>query len=226
MSFHAVWMAAVQLAVSGLLFERDALRWPTAVEAGALAHMAVFVTVVAFVAWYTALDRLGADRAGLLVGTVAVTALATSALVGTATVTPVTVSGCALVAGGVAVGVRYASGRSPAEVLEIPACLPPAVTGGGPQPLQQRLIPMADLAAASPLGGSSGAHSSESRHDLRHAAITAGIPLNLRILERPRHRSASARHLPRRRPRRRTTRTSRVDAALSDLLHDNEDRTD
>ena len=105
-SFHAVWMAAVQLAVGGLLFEREALRWPTAVEAGALAHMAVFVTVVAFVAWYTALDRLGADRAGLLVGTVAVTALATSALVGTATVTPATVFGCALVAGGVAVGVR------------------------------------------------------------------------------------------------------------------------
>lgn len=105
-SFHAVWIAAAQLAGGALLFERNALRWPTAVETGALAHMAVFVTVVAFVAWYTALNRLGADRAGLLVGTVAVTALATAALVGTATLTPATALGCALVVAGVAIGVR------------------------------------------------------------------------------------------------------------------------
>lgn len=112
-SFHAVWIAAAQLAVGAVLLERHSLRLPTAVEAGALAHMAVFVTVVAFVAWYTALHRLGADRAGLLVGTVAITALGTSALVGTATVTPVTVVGCALVVAGVAIGVRTPRHQTP-----------------------------------------------------------------------------------------------------------------
>ncbi|MPZ73057.1 MAG: EamA family transporter [Nitriliruptorales bacterium] len=108
-SFHAVWIAALQLAVGALLLERHALRWPTPVETGALTHMAVFVTVVAFVAWYTALQQLGADRAGLLVGTVAITALATTALVGTATITTATALGCALVVAGVATGVRTPS---------------------------------------------------------------------------------------------------------------------
>jgi len=138
-SFHAVWIAAVQLAIGALLLERHALRWPTAVEAGALAHMAVFVTVVAFVAWYTALDRLGADRAGLLVGTVAVTALGTAALVGTTTVTPTTVLGCALVIAGVAVGVRTPEGKRQATP-EPRAAHRQRLPTTAPQPFSKTLI--------------------------------------------------------------------------------------
>lgn len=114
-SFHAVWIAAVQLAVGALLLERHALRWPTTVEAGALAHMAVFVTVVAFVAWYTALQRLGADRAGLLVGTVAVTALATTALVDR----------------GVPVDEQVAEPRRTGQSSREPAIQPPAIRQHG-----------------------------------------------------------------------------------------------
>lgn len=103
-SFHATWIGAAQLALGALVLERGDVRLPTLTEAAALAHMAVFVTVIAFVAWYSAISRLDADRAGLFLGLVPVTALITSALVGTATVTLATVSGCVIVAIAVAVG--------------------------------------------------------------------------------------------------------------------------
>jgi drug/metabolite transporter (DMT)-like permease len=103
-SFHATWIGAVQLALGAMVLERGDLRLPTLTEAAALAHMALFVTVIAFVAWYGAISRLDADRAGLFLGLVPVTALITSALVGTTTVTAATVGGCVIVAIAVALG--------------------------------------------------------------------------------------------------------------------------
>lgn len=126
-SFHATWIGAAQLALAAVVFERGELRPPTLPEAAALAHMAVFVTFIAFVAWYGAIARLGADRAGLFVGLVAVTALATSALVGTATITPATVAGCVIVAVAVAAGAT----RRPADARP-PELIAPGREAGGP----------------------------------------------------------------------------------------------
>ena len=39
---------------------------PTSTELWALVFLAVLVTAVAFVSWYSAVDRLGAETAGLL----------------------------------------------------------------------------------------------------------------------------------------------------------------
>jgi drug/metabolite transporter (DMT)-like permease len=135
-SFHATWIGAVQLVLGAMVLERGDLRLPTLPEVAALAHMAVLVTVVAFVAWYSAISRLNADRAGLFLGLVPVTALITSALVGTATVTPATVSGCVIVALAVTAGAsRRANGTNPSfpgRHARLPAALQTRITSRRP----------------------------------------------------------------------------------------------
>lgn len=81
-------------------------RTPTAKEAIALAYLAVFVTALAFVFWYSAVERLRAERAGLFAGLVPVVALLTSAAVGTADLSPVRVVGSIAVGAGVVFGVQ------------------------------------------------------------------------------------------------------------------------
>ena len=68
-SVHAVWIAAAMLAAMGVVVEgpgaaaRIELRqWL------AMLHLAVVVTAVAFVLWYSAVRSLGAGTAGLLTG--------------------------------------------------------------------------------------------------------------------------------------------------------------
>jgi len=57
-------------------------RWrlPTQVEAATLAYLAGLMTVVAFLAWFTGLRRLGVERAGILVGLMPLATLVTAAL--------------------------------------------------------------------------------------------------------------------------------------------------
>ncbi len=59
----AVPMFAVGAAVLG-----ETPRMPTTVEAATFGYLAVLLTVVAFVAWFSGLARLGVERAGLFVG--------------------------------------------------------------------------------------------------------------------------------------------------------------
>ena len=82
-SLHTVWIAAVALAVLGVVVEGPAA--VTSLDTGdllAAAHLAVVVTALAFVLWYTAVSRLGADRAGLFTGVVPVTAAVGGMLLG------------------------------------------------------------------------------------------------------------------------------------------------
>jgi drug/metabolite transporter (DMT)-like permease len=74
-------------------------------EAAALVYLAVIVTAAAFVAWYSAIDRVGAARAGLFAGLVPIAALATSAAIGLTLVTPLRLAGALVVCGGVILGV-------------------------------------------------------------------------------------------------------------------------
>lgn len=72
-SIHSVWIGAVMLSVLAALFERHPTRL-TGSELGALAYLAVFVTVLAFVLWYSTVSALGPDKVGLLTGVAPVSA--------------------------------------------------------------------------------------------------------------------------------------------------------
>lgn len=56
------------------------LRMPTGTEAATLAYLAIGMTVVAFVAWFTGLQRLGVERAGMIVGVMPIATLVTAAI--------------------------------------------------------------------------------------------------------------------------------------------------
>jgi len=106
-SVHTTWIAAVILAVLGLAHEgpgavarlgtRDWL---------AVAYLAVAVTAAAVVMWYSSVGRLGASRAGLLTGVAPVAAAAAGMLLGGPAPRPLVWAGMAVVAAGLALGLR------------------------------------------------------------------------------------------------------------------------
>ncbi|MEZ0092979.1 DMT family transporter [Streptacidiphilus sp. EB129] len=133
-------MGAAQALAAGLLLEGPAmLRMPTAEEAAALVWMALPVTVVAFWAWYSAVQGLGAERAGLFSGVIPVAAAATAPLVGTGTLGAAQIAGSLLVAAGVGAGLRAARGR-PGPVT--------AVRTAPPGPLPDAAAPTPDAGSA------------------------------------------------------------------------------
>lgn len=104
-SLHAVWMGAVGLAVLGVAVEGPAaVRALTTVELLAAVHLALVVTALAFVLWYSAVGRVGAGRAGLFTGVVPVTAAAGGVLLGGPPPGPAVWAGIAVVAVGLALG--------------------------------------------------------------------------------------------------------------------------
>jgi drug/metabolite transporter (DMT)-like permease len=80
------------------------LRTPTATQLAALAYLTIAVTVLVFIAWYGAMERLGVDRTGLFNGLIPVASLAAIALVGTGTITPLRLLGALAVLAGVILG--------------------------------------------------------------------------------------------------------------------------
>lgn len=99
-------LVAVALVVDG---PGSALPVPTAREAAALVYLAVVVTALAFVAWYTAVHRLGAERAGLFSAVLPVTALLAAAALGESQLTAGRVLGVLAVAAGIALALRRGS---------------------------------------------------------------------------------------------------------------------
>ncbi|MBE1484949.1 drug/metabolite transporter (DMT)-like permease [Plantactinospora soyae] len=73
---------AVPLSLLVALPAGELARWrlPTVVEGTVLGYLAAFMTVVAFLAWFTGLRRLGVERAGVLVGLMPVATLVTAAV--------------------------------------------------------------------------------------------------------------------------------------------------
>ena len=108
-STYACLFAVPMLAVWSLLAEGPSLPVPDAEQAAALAYLAVGVTVLGFVSWYTAVGLLGVDRAGLFSGVLPVSALVFSAALGVAELTPGRLGAVAVVALGVTLGVRAAA---------------------------------------------------------------------------------------------------------------------
>jgi drug/metabolite transporter (DMT)-like permease len=80
-SVHTVWIATIMLVVLGLLTEGpDAAMRLRADHWAAIGYLAVLVTAVAFVCWYSSVAIVGAGRAGLLTGVAPPAAATASAL--------------------------------------------------------------------------------------------------------------------------------------------------
>ena len=104
-SVHATWLATVMFAVLAMAREGPAavtrLSGPDWLAVG---YLAVAVTAVAFVLWYSSVRQLGASRAGLLTGVAPVAAAATGVLLGGPAPRPLVWAGIAVVAVGLALG--------------------------------------------------------------------------------------------------------------------------
>lgn len=104
-SAYASAAAVPMFTAAGLVTDGTGfIRVPTAGEALGLAYLAVVVTTGAFLLWYSALTRLGADRAGLFAGLVPVGAILTAMALGQGVPTPLELAGTALVIIGVMAG--------------------------------------------------------------------------------------------------------------------------
>ena len=82
-SVHSVWIGTLMLAVLGLTTEGTAAAGRlTAAEWAALAYLAIMVTAVAFILWYSTVAALGAGAVGLLTGVAPVSAALTGIATG------------------------------------------------------------------------------------------------------------------------------------------------
>jgi drug/metabolite transporter (DMT)-like permease len=125
-SVHTTWLAAVIFGVLGVVHEGPGA--VTRLDAGdvlAGAYLAVGVTAVAFVLWYTSVERLGAGRAGLLTGIAPIAAAVTGVVLGGPLPGPAVWLGIATVAAGLAVGLSSGDpGRGRTRTSRYPASAP------------------------------------------------------------------------------------------------------
>lgn len=104
-SVHTTWLAALMFGAYGVVAEGPAaILTTTKPELLAAAYLAVGVTACAFVLWYTAVEQLGAGRAGLLTGIAPIAAAAAGVALGEPLPGPLVWAGIALVAIGLAAG--------------------------------------------------------------------------------------------------------------------------
>jgi drug/metabolite transporter (DMT)-like permease len=127
-AYACLFAVPLLLAVGLGLDGRDALPLPSLEEAGALAYMAVVVTALAFVFWYSSVERLGIERAGLFGGIVPISALLSATALGTSSLTLIRLLGAAAVGFGVTVGVRSDRVRpapgGTCDAASSPSCAP------------------------------------------------------------------------------------------------------
>jgi drug/metabolite transporter (DMT)-like permease len=116
-------LAAVSVSMEGA----GTLGVVTATHLAAIGYLALVLTVGAFIAWYSAVWRLGVDRAGLFVGLVPVSALVGGVLLGTGSLSITGLVGTLLVGAGVGLGI----GGNPTETN------PTASVNATPDPAMQ-----------------------------------------------------------------------------------------
>ncbi len=115
-SVHATWIATVAFAAVGVVKERPvAVTQLRGSEWLAVGYLAVGVTAVAFVLWYTCVRSLGASRAGLLTGVVPIAAAAVGVVLGGPMPTLVVWAGIAVVAAGLIIGMAGGASTSGAD---------------------------------------------------------------------------------------------------------------
>jgi drug/metabolite transporter (DMT)-like permease len=143
-STYASLGATAMLGAIVVITGGSALQSPTTNEALAILELAVFVTAAAFVLWYSSLERIGMESAGLFAGLVPVTALVSTAVVGQTSLDGLRLVGAAAVAVGVCGGVRAAArSQDPIDALPEPGSRARFVSR-----------PPSDPAAGSPARGS------------------------------------------------------------------------
>lgn len=104
-SVHSVWMGAAIFLVLGVAVEGPgAVARLDAVDWAAIGYLAVLVTAVAFVLWYSAVASLGAGTVGLLTGVAPVSAALTGLVTDGGTPSPMVWAGMLLILCGLAVG--------------------------------------------------------------------------------------------------------------------------
>jgi len=119
-STHTCWIAALQLVVLAVLVDQGGAFPPmTGDEVFAIGYLAMVLTAVAFVLWYSAVQRLGAPVAGLFAGLIPVAAAVTGLIFGLTTITPPVLGGAAVVGVGIALGLASDS-RVPATSINDP----------------------------------------------------------------------------------------------------------
>jgi drug/metabolite transporter (DMT)-like permease len=138
-TIYACGLAAAQLlavaVVARLAGGAQVLRPLTGTELAALLYLAVAVTAVVFVAWFSAVERLGAERTGLFNGLVPIASLIAVAVIGTGTVTGMQLAGALSVLAGVALGLTQRAGP-PADTRRPQRYPPPQQTRPG-EPARQ-----------------------------------------------------------------------------------------
>ncbi len=111
-SAYACLLALPLLAAWSLASGGPEVPRPDGGQAVALAYLALAVTAGGFLAWYSAVGLLGAERAGLFSGVLPVSALACSAAIGAAELTPGRLAGVLLVGAAITVGTRVSAGAA------------------------------------------------------------------------------------------------------------------
>jgi drug/metabolite transporter (DMT)-like permease len=114
-SLHTTWIAAIAFAVLGVVVEGPGTVFALPGKDFAVAvYLAVVVTALAFVLWYSAVGRIGPGRAGLFTGIVPIVAAAGGLLLGGPMPHTAVWIGVVVVLGGLCVGMA-GRGDKPAE---------------------------------------------------------------------------------------------------------------
>jgi len=104
---HTTWLAAGVFTILGLVREGPpAMADLSAKDWLAIGFLALMVTAIAFVLWWTSVGRLGAARAGLLTGIAPVAAAITGVLLGGPAPKPLVWVGIAVLGLGLSLGLR------------------------------------------------------------------------------------------------------------------------
>ncbi|PWK91560.1 threonine/homoserine efflux transporter RhtA [Lentzea atacamensis] len=113
----ATWTCLLAAAIGAVLGTFiEGWRMPDARQSFALVTLAVVVTALAFGLWYFAVNRLGSDRAGVLIGLMPVAGLTTSVLLGAQELSLVSTAGAVTVALGCVIGLRRGSTKAAADI--------------------------------------------------------------------------------------------------------------
>ena len=134
-SVHSAWIGTLMLIVlSGVTEGPAAAGRLTAADWAAMGYLAIMVTAVAFVLWYSAVTALGAGPAGLLAGIAPVSAAVTGILTGSQAPRPLVWLGILVVICGLAAGLRTPPERTvrTARPPRAPAAQAQAQAGGSP----------------------------------------------------------------------------------------------
>jgi drug/metabolite transporter (DMT)-like permease len=127
-SVHSIWIGAAMLTVLGLVTDGPGGAGRlTAGDFAAVGYLAVLVTVVAFLLWYSTVTALGPARAGVLTGIAPVSAALAGMATGSRAPSPAMWAGIAVVMAGLAAGLWARPRPAPPRDAATPAV--PAAAG-------------------------------------------------------------------------------------------------